>query len=216
MGSWNFSLTWYAPKEWAIRPYYEHYFEDHSQMFGEYGWKDCLAGVEITLPKNPVISGFVYEYISTKDQTGAVYWDHTPEIPEQVSGADNYYNHSIYTGWQHWGMGIGNPLVMSPIYNTDGDISFKSSRMQGHHFGIMGTPCADLQYRVLLSVTRNWGTYGVPFYEIKKNGNALVELTYTPHQLKGWDFTASLGVDRGGMLGKSVGGMLTIRKTGWI
>ncbi|MFR5211225.1 MAG: hypothetical protein ACLTF4_02795, partial [Parabacteroides goldsteinii] len=122
----------------------------------------------------------------------------------------------IYTGWQHWGLGIGNPLVMSPIYNTDGDISFKSSRMQGHHFGIMGTPCADLQYRVLLSVTRNWGTYGVPFYEIKKNGNALVELTYTPHQLKGWDFTGSLGVDRGGMLGKSAGGMLTIRKTGWI
>ena len=85
LGSWNFSLTWYAFKDWTIRPYYEHYFEDHSQMFGEYGWKDCLAGVEITFPKNPVIGSFVYEYISTKDQTGPVFWDHTPEIPEQVS-----------------------------------------------------------------------------------------------------------------------------------
>ena len=37
-----------------------------------------------------------------------------------------------------------------------------------------------------------------------------------PHQLKGWDFTASLGIDRGAMLGKSAGGILTIRKTGWI
>ena len=59
----------------------------------------------------------------------------------------------------------------------------------------------------------NWGTYSLPFYEIKKNGNALAELKYTPHQLKGWDFTASLGIDRGAMLGKSAGGMLTIRKT---
>ena len=113
-------------------------------------------------------------------------------------------------------MGIGNPLVMSPIYNNDGDIVFKSNRMQGHHFGIMGNPCADLQYRILLSVTRNWGTYALPFYEIKKNGNALAELKYMPHQLKGWDFTASLGIDRGAMLGKSAGGILTIRKTGWI
>ena len=88
--------------------------------------------------------------------------------------------------------------------------------MQGHHFGIMGTPINDLQYRILFSVTRNWGTYALPFYEIKKNGNALAEITYTPHQLHGWDFTASLGIDRGAMLGKSTGGMITIRKTGWI
>ena len=172
--------------------------------------------MEITFHKNRVIGSLVYEYISTKDQTGPVYWDHTPEIPEQVSGTDNYYNHGIYTGWQHWGMGIGNPLVMSPIYNDDGEIVFKSNRSQGHHFGVMGNPVNDLRYRILFSFTRNWGTYSLPFYEIKKNGNVLMELTYTPHQLKGWDFTGSLGVDRGGMLGKSAGGMLTIRKTGWI
>lgn len=216
LGSWNFSLTWHAPKDWTVRPYYEHYFEDHSQMFGEYGWKDCLAGVEITFPTNPIISGFVYEYISTKNQSGAVYWDHTPEIPEQVSGTDDYYNHYIYTGWQHNGMGIGNPLVISPIYNTDGDINFKSSRMQGHHVGWMGHPIHELRYRILLSFTRNWGTYAVPFYEIKKNANALAEVTYTPRKLKGWNFTASLGADRGAMLGKSTGGMITIKKTGWI
>lgn len=139
-------------------------------MFGEYGWKDCLAGIEVTFPKNRIISGFVYEYISTKDQTGAVYWDHTPEIPEQVSGTDDYYNHGIYTGWQHWGMGIGNPLVVSPIYNTDGEIRFKSSRMQGHHFGLTGNPIDDLQYRILFSVTRNWGTYAVPFMKSRKMG----------------------------------------------
>lgn len=216
LGSWNFSLTWLVNRDWTVRPYYEHFFEDHSQMFGQYGWKDCLAGVEITFPKNPVITSFVYEYLGTKDQSGAVYWDHTPEIPEQVSGRDNYYNHGIYTGWQHWGMGIGNPLLVSPIYNEDGTISFKSNRVKGHHVGIMGNPSADWRYRVLLSLTRHWGTYSLPLPEVIRSGNALVEVTYAPHRLKGWDFTASLGIDRGDMLGKSTGGMLTIRKRGWL
>ena len=57
------------------------------------------------------------------------------------------------------GMGIGNPLVMSPIYNADGDISFRVRVCWDIISGSWEIPCADLQYRVLLSVTRNWGTY---------------------------------------------------------
>lgn len=216
LGSWNFALTWQIDQAWKLRTYYEHFFEDHSQMFGQYGWKDGLVGVEISFPKNPVIGRFVYEYLGTKDQSGAVYWDHTPEIPEQVSGTDNYYNHGYYLGWQHWGMGVGNPLLASPIYNKDGSITFTSNRVKGHHFGLTGNPLADLRYRVLVSVSRNWGTYGVPFYEVKRNANALVELTYCPHRLQGWEFTASLGLDRGSLLGASSGGMVTIKKRGLI
>ena len=55
-----------------------------------------------------------------------------------------------------------------------------------------------------------------PVYDPNKQDRSDPLLKYTPHQLKGWDFTASLGIDRGAMLGKSAGGMLTIRKTGWI
>lgn len=213
VGSWNFSLA-YQLKDWSIRAYYEHYFEDASQMFGQYGWKDCLAGAELTFPKNPFISSFVYEYLGTKDQSGPVFHDHTETIPDQISALDDYYNHYLYTGWQHWGMGIGNPLLASPLYNKDGSISFKSNRVKGHHFGLMGQPSEELGYRVLLSCTRNWGTYFEPFYEIKNNINGLFEVSYQPRRIKGWSLTASLGFDSGDMLGKSVGGMLSIRKTG--
>lgn len=216
LGSWNFSLTWFAPGNWVVRPYYEHYFEDHSQMFGEYGWKDGLVGVELTMPENPFISSFVYEYLGMKDQSGAVYWDHTPEVPEQVSATDDYYNHYIYTGWQHWGQAIGNPLIMSPIYNTDGSIQFKSNRVKAHHFGIMGQPHEDWKYRLLISFSRNWGTYSVPFYEIEKSGNAMIEVTYQPHQWAGWEFSLAGAIDRGELLGRSAGGMLTIKKRGII
>ena len=213
LGSWNFSLS-YKFTDWKIRAYYEHFFEDHSMMFGEYGWKDCLAGVEITLPKNPIIGSFVYEYLGTKDQSGPIYHDHTPEIPDQISARDNYYNHGIFTGWQHWGMGIGNPLLMSPIYNKDGNITFKSNRVKAHHFGISGQPIADISYRILVSTSRNWGTYSNPFTDIKKNTSTLLEVNYIPHQLKGWQFTGSFAFDRGDMIGDNTGAMITIRKTG--
>lgn len=213
LGSWNFSLS-YKFNTWKLRGYYEHFFEDHSMMFGQYGWKDCLVGTEITLPKNPVIGTFVYEYLGTKDQSGPVYHDTTSTIPDQISALDNYYNHGIYTGWQHWGMGIGNPLVMSPIYNKDGSITFKSNRLKAHHFGISGQPTQDINYRVLVSYSRNWGTYSEPFQDVVKNTSTLFEVGYAPHQIKGWNFTASFAFDRGDLMGDNTGGMITVRKTG--
>ncbi|MCC8071261.1 MAG: capsule assembly Wzi family protein [Bacteroidales bacterium] len=214
LGEWNASLTWRPNNDWRIRAYFEHYFEDQSMMFMEYKWKDMLLGIEIDLPKNPVVSTFVYEYLHTKDQAGPLLWDKTPNVPEQVSGADNYYNHEFYTGWQHWGMGIGNPLLISPIYNDDKILQFRHNRVIGHHWGWEGQPLTDLRYRVLLSYTRSWGTYNEPLTRIATNFNTLLELTYTPHQLKGWSATLAGATDGGSMIGHSAGLMLTIRKVG--
>lgn len=213
LGSWNFSLAYHFPT-WKVRAYYDHFFEDHSMMFGEYGWKDCLAGLEITFPENPIIESLVYEYLGTKDQSGPVYHDHTPEIPDQVSARDNYYNHHIFTGWQHWGQAIGNPLLTSPIYNKDGSILFKSNRVIAHHIGISGHPIKELGYRILVSHSRHWGTYGDPFVDIKKGTSALLEVNYTPNRLKGWQFSGSFAFDRGDVIGDNTGGMITVRKTG--
>lgn len=213
LGSWNFSLSYKFP-EWKVRGYYEHHFDDHSMMFGEYGWKDCLAGMELTLPKNPFIENIVYEYIITKDQSGPIYYDHTEQIPDQVSAVDDYYNHYIYTGWHHWGMAVGNPMLTSPIYNKDGKIIFKNNRVQGHHIGISGQPSRETDYRILLSHSRNWGTYDNPFYEIEKNTSVLFELGYRPAKLPGWKFSASFAFDRGDLIGNNTGGMISVRKTG--
>lgn len=217
VGEWSAALDWHEKgRDWGARLYMEHFFEDHSMMFFDYEWKDMLLGVEVDVPSNPVVSTFVYEYLNTKFQSGAVYWDHTPEIPEQVSGTDNYYNHYMYAGWEHWGMGIGNPLLASPIYNTDGSLGFKHNRVKSHHFGWKGSPLPGVDYRVLLSYTRSWGTYGVPLDDVEKNVNALFEVTWRPRNLKGWSGTLGLGADRGAMLGRSYGAMLTISKTGWL
>jgi hypothetical protein len=66
VGSWNFAATAYLNR-WKVKIYYEHYFDDHSQMFFQYGrWKDGHIGLEITFPKNRFIDTFVYEGLGKK------------------------------------------------------------------------------------------------------------------------------------------------------
>lgn len=217
VGEWSLAAT-YRPigSPWGFRAYYQHYFDDHSMLFLDHVWRDMLVGLEVSFPQNRIIDKFVYEYLTTKDQSGAVYWDHTPSIPEQVSGRDDYYNHYLYPGWSHWGMGMGNPLVVSPIFNGDGTLSFCHNRVKGHHFGFSGHPLAELGYRVLMSYTRSWGTYNNPIPDVLHNFNALLEVTYSPRKISGWDFRLGLAADGGRLLGKSYGAMLTIRKSGWL
>lgn len=217
VGSLLFSLSYKFPT-WKVRAYYDHFFEDHSMMFVEYGWKDGLAGLEVTLPKNPFVSSFVYEFIATKDQSGPIYHDHTENIPDQISATDNYYNHAMY-GWSHWGQAIGNPLYSSPLYNSSGSLSFRNNRFKGHHFGISGNPFEGVHYRMLVSVTKNWGTYGSPYADPKRNGSFLFELTAAPKRIgnlntKGWSLTGAFAFDKGSEIGNNTGFQFTLRKQG--
>ncbi len=218
LGSWNFALNYYLG-EWKFRAYLEHYFEDHSQMFWEYGrWKDGQLGLEITFPRNRWITSAVWESLSTKDQTGPLqydsFWGQFPEY--QISANDNYYNHYIYGAWQHQGMGMGNPLLPGPAYNENHEITIRSNRVRAQHLGLSGQPTSEWGYRILLSFVRHWGTYNNPLDKQRKQFSSLYEATYTPSWAKGWSASLALGLDRGNYLGNSTGGMLTVKKTGII
>lgn len=216
VGSWNVSLSYYVG-EWTFRGYMEHYFDDHSQMFFEYGrWKDGHVGLEISFPRNNWISTLVWEGLATKDQSGPVLYDgFAGQFPEyQISAGDNYYNNYYYQSWQHWGMGMGNPLLAAPLYNKDKSMGYKSNRVRAHHIGLGGNPTKQLSYRILLSYTKNWGTYAMPFDEVINQFSSLYEVTYSPEKLAGWSISAALGIDKGGYLGDHIGGMLRIKKEG--
>ena len=217
VGSWLFSLS-YVGKDWEIRTYYDHFFEDHSMMFFQYGWLDGLIGAEINLPQNPYINTFVYEFMNTTYQAGTVYHDHTPEIPDQISAIDNYYNHTIHSGWQNWGQPIGNPLFTSPLYRNDEKLNFNNNRFKAHHFGISGTPIPWLHYRLLYSYTSNLGTYHTPYLTPKYNNSFLCEATLSsPWQhkpvLSGWQVKLAFGLDRGAQIGNNTGMQISIKKT---
>ena len=220
VGSWDFALNYYW-RDWKFRVYYEHFFDDHSQMFFEYGrWKDGHLGIEVTLPKNRWVSTLLWEGLATKDQSGPILYDGDDRFEgaafqgTQISAKDDYYNNFFYQSWQHYGLGMGNPLLPGPIYNKEGNLKFRSNRVRANHWAFCGTPSDEWGYRVLMSYALHWGTYSNPLDKICKQFSSLYEVTYSPRKWDGWHFSLSAAVDHGDYLGNSGGGMITVRKEG--
>lgn len=220
IGSWHLRLDW-KQKNWNVGVYMEHLFEDHSQMFMEYGfWKDMLLGLEVNLPRNPFLSTLVYEYNHTMDQSGTIYHDMTVEIPVQVSARDDYYGNHVYGSWQMGGFVLGNPLILSPIYNPyfnrKGTLEIMHNRMKVHHIGLSGRPSAEWGWRAMYTHQVSYGTYKMPTLNPLKSNYLLLEATYTPRRCHGLSISTSYGHNIGDLLGNSHGAMLSIRYNGWL
>ena len=214
IGSYHLSLKW-TEENWALRGYYEHMFEDHSGMFWEYGlWKDCLVGAELQLKKSRWLDAVVFEYFNSRDQAGPIYHDTNNEIPDQISAVDLYYYHTVYPCWQQYGQIIGSPLITSCIYNSDNIFDIYNNRVEAFHLGFSGNPFAELGYRVLLTKSHNWGSYLVPFTEVKGNTSALIELSYMPRWAEGFETSLSFAFDNGELYGNNRGVVLGIKKSG--
>ena len=214
VGSWKGAITWNS-KEWMLRLYYDHVFEDHSQMFWEYGlWTEQLVGLEVSLKNFKWIKAATVEYFNLKNQSGPIYHDSNAVFPDQISCRDNNYWHHTYGGWYNYGMMIGTPLCTSPIYNRDGTLGIKNTRVEAFHIGVEGELLPWMDYRVLLTHSNNWGTYSQPFKEIKNNTSGLVELTFKPGITGNWRITTSVAFDRGELYGSNFGGMITIGRCG--
>lgn len=220
LGSWHFRLDWTA-KNWSVGAYMDHFFEDHSQMFVQYGfWKDMLLGVEINLPKNRYLSNLVYEHLGTMNQSGPLYHDATEENPQQISANDAYYNNHVYGAWQHGGFVMGNPLILSPMYNgymgMEGMMHNYFNRVNAHHVGIKGEPSERLSWRVLYTYEKNLGSYDRPVMDPLEGHFLLLEATYRMKQIRGLSFSLAYGHNHGSLLGKANGAMLTVAWDGWI
>ena len=236
LGAWLVRLNYELPT-WAVHLYGEHYFEDlsgmfqldydnyttgskwmekHGHRFLLYDFKDMLLGVELNLKQNDWLNSVVLEYIHTKYQSGPIYFDHQQYLPDHIGGKDGYYQHGIYTGWQHWGQVIGNPLYRSPLYNTNGAIQVQDNRFYAWHLGLSGDPLPGLHYRLLGTVQKGFGTYGSPFDDPQCNVSLLAEAAYQlPDRMaKGWGVKCGVGYDHGGLLGNNLGVQLTVVKRG--
>lgn len=210
LGSWNMAISW-KQNDWMLRGYFEHFFEDHSQLFTQYGVYDHLLGFETKLPSNPYVSNIVIEHISSKDQSGAVYHDNTSTMPEQISARDNYYNHIIYSGWQNYGMAMGSPLLTSPIYNKLHTLHFQNNRVQAWHFGLSGAPSKEISWRTMFTWTKNWGTY-CSGWDPTIETHFLGEINYMPRWAETWSGTIATSYSHGSIIGNTEGIQLTIRK----
>ena len=215
LGSWHLRADFHG-KGWSAAAYLEHFFEDQSQMFWQYAWNDMMLGFEANLPKNPYVSSLVYEYLTTTDQSGPVYHDHTLTVTDQVSARDDYYNNTVYGSWQHSGYVMGIPTLISPLYNNDGSLSVYHNRVKAHHVGLCGEPCSQFSWRFLYTHEKSWGTYKYPTVDPLYGNFYLVEATWKPRRVRGLSITGSYGHNDGTLLGESNGAMLTLRYSGWL
>lgn len=227
IGNWHLALT-LRTEPVDIRLYGEHLFEDFSQLFffeyqsnreGKrtityYPWRDIQVGLSVTNKTGflKFISSVQYEYTSMYDQSGAGYNDPNEYFKEQMDGVDDYYNHSIYPGWHYYGMGIGNPVAFSPLYNTNGSLVFRGNRFKAHNVGVNGAFAKEdmFKYRLLYTYSENWGTYFNPFSEKRYTTSLLADIVFVPTDR--WVVSLSLAYDKSNFIGDNWGAMFSLTR----
>ena len=123
--------------------------------------------------KNKWITDVVYEYHYTRYQSGSVHDDEFIDGEYRpwhkglhYLGGDNYFNNGQYkSGWTYFGRTIGYPLFFpaGTKDNTWSDLHIvkgvENNRLRAHHIGISGKLFRKAPYRLLLTYSRNYGTY---------------------------------------------------------
>ena len=237
LGSWHLNFD-YTFNDWHIGAYYEHFYEDHSSWLGiEYkndiegnkdfiffgfrrNWFDGLFGLEVNAPDNiKFFRNAVLEFMNTRGLCGSICHSAACNsdgmyVIEEVDGRDGMYNHSIYNSYSHWGYAIGNPVLISPVYNPGVNDRFRSNRLQMFHLGVDGGITDNIDYRVLATTTTHWGQYGAPLKEVEHVTSVMLELSYLMGDNYDWKFSLSgaMDFDSGDLLGNNKGIMLTITK----
>ena len=132
-----------------------------------FGWDD----------KDRWVSDIVFEYHYTRFQSGPVNVEafggqDSPYAPgvRKTTGGDNYFNNGEYcSGWTHFGRTIGEPLFF-PVGMHTGTwtpsgvtLGVENNRLRAHHLGLSGKFWRRHPYRLMLTYSRNYGTYTIPY-----------------------------------------------------
>lgn len=109
------------------------------------------------------VSDVIYEFHYTKYQSGR--YHNPPGQPDKILGGnDNYFNNGEYrSGWTYYGRTVGSPLMTPVAPNVNGiTLGIYNNRIIGHHLGFRGHVFKRIPYKIMLTYTLNYGTYGSP------------------------------------------------------
>lgn len=219
LGNWDIHLRYRLRDGSQIKAYLQKLWEDGSGIGFQNGF-DGLWGIQYDAARPGLISSAVIEYLDFTNQGGPIHWspEHHPGTPitTMAAGNDNYYNNHEYNSYANYGMAIGSPFLVSPIYNTSGYPAFIATRVRGFHIGVEGEITDRLSYRLLGGYRRSWGTCLIPFAAPRDNTSFLVEASYRIPRVEGLSVKGAFSLDHGELLGNRAGGLLTIKYAGKI
>ncbi len=155
-----------------------------------------------------------FEYIFTGSQGGDEF---VLDDPQRRGRVDYFNNAQFNDGWRYFGRTIGNPLLTA---NGETDPSLPqraaiaNNRVSAFHMGLTGQLLSTVDLTAKLTLSRNAGTYVVPYLTIPTQFSGLLMAAVPLDLLGGIVLNGSLAVDMGGLLPSSVGAYLGLRKTG--
>lgn len=215
LGSRNFGLEVDLRKT-KVSLYWQNIFEDGSGKAYR-NIKDGLFGISIqSKVKDKLFSGFVYEFFNTTDQSGRV--NTTDSIkPDgqyyELGGNDDYFNSGVYIkGWTYKEQILGNPLFTSPQVFRGNELDFiRNNRIIAHHIGLSGK-IKKVEYKLLYTYSRNYGTYAFPFLKIKEQHSILFNSQF-PYKFP-WNLslTNSIAFDFGDLYYSNFAFVFTVYK----
>ena len=218
LGTWDVALDYNLLQDRSLRCYAQMPWEDGSGI-GKFNGLDGLWGLEYRdNGSGSLVSGAVFEFMELTNHSGPIHWapaDHpgTP-IVDEATGADDYYNNYIYNGFQSHGMSIGSPFVKSPLYNLDGYMRYRDNVMRGFHAAVSGNLSSRLNYRLMGSYRKAWGTPMIPRAVAVDDFSMSLQAGYSPAGCEGLQVAAQFAVDRGSLYGDNVGAVVSIHYHG--
>lgn len=170
LGGEQFRLDWRG-EGWSVTLQHDIPYDDGSGM----GFQNFPDGVN-TLhfgfdSKDRWISDVLFEYGYTMCQSGTAH-DIVDDNGNTVilGGLDNYFNNYGYnSGWTFSGRTAGLPLIF-PKGTRDGSydpagivMGVENNRLKFHHLALGGKLWHRAPYRLMLTFSRNYGTYFSPY-----------------------------------------------------
>lgn len=218
LGSWDFMARYRLRNNDQLRAYFQWLWEDGSGI-GKLNGFDGLWGVEYRSSRRGIVNGVVVEYLDFTNQSGPIHWDQMDNVGTTITdtdatGADNYYNNMNYNGYAHYGMSIGSPMFRSPLYNQDGVLEYVDNRFRGFHVGVIGNILRQLEYRILGSYRKSWGTIFVPRLSPRECVSFMVEAKYEVPSVSGLNVKAQVAMDNGRLYGDNFGAMVSVSYRG--
>ncbi|GAB3896554.1 capsule assembly Wzi family protein [Larkinella knui] len=200
--------------------YHQHAFDDVTGMFFK-NLPDGLSGIRLR-NTHPVASGFqlnevLLEFLTTLSQSGPTLY----QTNKPWKGADNYFNNSQYRqGWTYQDRVIGTPFLtrrqdIQAAYQNSSDWAIVNNRVQVYHAALRATLARQIDLRVKLSYSRNYGIPEVFLAGQPRQLSTLVQVGVPLRWLGGSYLTAALSADAGQLYDDAVGGFIGLRKTVW-
>ena len=218
LGSWDLKARYDFNNGGTLSAYFEWPWEDGSGIGKQNGW-DGLWGLQYTFPESSPLANVVVEYFDFTNHSGPIHYapadNPGSSITTGLTGGDNYYNNDFYGPYSNYGMSIGSPFVVSPLYNLSGLPGFMHNRARGVHIALEGRVGPELSYVAKFSYQKAGGTGRIPSVVLLSDTSLMGGMLWTPGSIfTGLSVRASVGLDTGSLRGSCVGCMLSLSYSG--